>query len=155
MTTLIQHPKFNRTILAFASLLGFVSHVAFAAQPFSCENYATVIQDPDPYKVPNSFLYILCPLQGAINIGLYFVGAVLIILILYGAIKAVTSVGNAKQLEGAKMTWSYAFFGFLIIVFSLTIIWIAFSLFGSNVNPFNVTGYIQNAFDALFGNLVK
>jgi len=136
--------------------LFFVSGVALAADDkFSCSNYAAVIADPDPRSVSDSFLYLLCPIQSAINIGLYFVGAVLIILILYGAIKAVSSVGNAKQLEGAKMTWSYAFFGFVIIILSLTIIGVAFSLFGSNINPFNVTNNIKADFDALFENLTK
>jgi hypothetical protein len=110
---------------------------------FDCQNYATVINNP---KNLNDILYILCPIQGAINIGLYFVGAVLIILVLYGAIKAVTSLGDPKQLEGAKMTWSYAIFGFLIILFSLTIITIAFGLFGSGLNPLNITDNIQDSF---------
>lgn len=142
---IIQLRNFNKSLLIFFYLMlatGSFNRVA----AFDCTKYKDTIADP---RGATAIVYALCPLQGAINIGLYFVGAALIIMILYGAIKAITSVGDPKQLEGAKSTWSYAVYGFLIILLSLTIVTIAFALFGSDVTPFNVTIPLWNSITEL------
>lgn len=102
-----------------------------------CEEYfSEVVNNPDNR---GAILYLFCPLISGINIGLYVVGAVLIILILYGAIKAVSSLGNPKQLEGAKATWTHALLGFFIIVFVLTGILLLLRMLGvTDFNPFDM-----------------
>ena len=141
---------FKTSIFIFLSILVLNGHLASAA--VNCADYKNQIENP---QNRDSILYLLCPLQAAINIGLFFVGAVLVILVLYGAIKAVTAVGDPKQLEGAKMTWSYAIFGFIIIVFSITIIIISARLLGSNTNPLNIADSIDGTFEGFYNDLEK
>ena len=45
-------------------------------------------------------------------------GGALVIMIAYGIIKASLATGDPRGLEGAKSTWSYALFGFFVIVLS-------------------------------------
>jgi hypothetical protein len=111
------------------------------ATPFDCSLAHRTIKEP---KFTDAILYMLCPLQSAIWLGLFFVGAVLIILILYGGIKALMSTGDARQLEGAKMVWTYAILGTLVVLLSVFIIQIAFNLLGSSNNPFSLTGKLGN-----------
>jgi hypothetical protein len=139
--------NFSKSVFIFLFTLLSGSGLVLA---FDCADYASRVEDP---KAADSILYLICPLQGAINIALYFVGAVLIILILYGAIKAITAVGDPKQLEGAKMTWSYAFFGFVIIIFAVTLVIIIAKLFGINIVDVNVAESIGTALDKLYTDL--
>jgi hypothetical protein len=152
MNTLIRRLNSNRAVLTFISLLLMVSCTSYAQSTgngFDCSGYKEAILSP---SAPEDILYLFCPLQGAINIGLYFVGAALIILILYGAIKAVTSVGDPKQLEGAKMTWNYALFGFVTIILSVSLIGIAFRLFASTTSLLNVTDSLREDLLILYNN---
>ena len=130
---------FKNSLVIFLFALSLTSTVSYAA--VDCSSYGAQIDDP---RYRNSIIYLLCPLQSAINIGLYFVGAILIVLVLYGAIKAVTASGDPKQLEGAKMTWSYAIFGFVIILFSITILTIGTRLLGSETSPLDVVGTVDS-----------
>jgi Na+/proline symporter len=111
----------------------------------NCDDVESAIREPKDN--PSSILYLLCPLQSAIWLGLYFVGAVLIIMILYGGIKALMSTGDAKQLEGAKMVWTYAVLGVLVVLLAIFIVQVAFRLLGSTNNPLNFLYTIGLAFD--------
>lgn len=48
--------------------------------------------------------------------------AVLVIMIAYGIIKGSLAAGDPRGLEGAKSTWTYALYGFLVVVLSMVII---------------------------------
>ena len=48
--------------------------------------------------------------------------AALIIMVAYGIIKGSLAAGDPRGLEGAKSTWTYALYGFLIIVLSMVIL---------------------------------
>jgi hypothetical protein len=143
MTTL--YIKSIRKILTFFVAAFFVC--VPSALALNCSDVSTVVENPE--NNPASVLYILCPLQGAIWLGLYFVGAVLIILVLYGGIKALMSTGDARQLEGAKLVWTYAVMGALIILLSIFIVQIAFKLLGSANNPLDLVGTMDTAFTRL------
>ena len=48
--------------------------------------------------------------------------AFLIIMIGYGIIKGSLAAGDPRGLEGAKSTWTYAVYGFLVVVLSMVIV---------------------------------
>ncbi len=48
--------------------------------------------------------------------------AALVIMIAYGIIKGSLAAGDPRGLEGAKGTWTYAVYGFLIVVLSFVIV---------------------------------
>ena len=143
--------RFNINKILIFVVSAFVVCTPFTQAAFDCSNASGVIDNPE--KNPSSILYLLCPLQSAIWLGMFFVGAVLIILILYGGIKALMSTGDARQLEGAKMVWTYAILGTLIVLLAVFIIQITFKLLGSNNTPFNLIGGLQEAFDLFLGCL--
>lgn len=136
-------------ILVFNKILMFFVSLAIVFTPyvlaFDCSDAATKIESP---KEPDSVLYLLCPLQSAINIGLYAVGGVLIILILYGGIKALMANGDPGQLEGAKSVWTYAIYGALIILLSIFIIQVIYKMLGGgSLDPMNITDSLKSVFD--------
>ncbi len=140
-----------RKILIFV-LTAFVVCSPLTLAAFDCSGASGVIANPE---APSSLLYLLCPLQSAIWLGMFFVGAVLIILILYGGIKALMSTGDARQLEGAKMVWTYAILGALIILLAIFIVQIVFRLLGSSNNPLDLSSGLQDAFDKFMACLKK
>lgn len=60
--------------------------------------------------------------QNIVNGALLFVGLVTIVLIVFSGYKFITSQGDAKQIEGARNTLTYAIIGLVIILFSFFII---------------------------------
>jgi len=57
-------------------------------------------------------------IKNVISIFLKASAGALVIMIAYGIIKASLATGDPRGLEGAKSTWSYALFGFFVIVLS-------------------------------------
>lgn len=65
---------------------------------------------------PPSLDQLLCPIVRVFNTMILLVGAVLIIMIIYGAIKLALSLGDPKGFESARATWLYAAIGLGIIL---------------------------------------
>lgn len=61
-------------------------------------------------------------LKNLISAALAFSGAVAVILIIVSGIKFITSRGDAKQVEGARKTMTYAILGLILIFFSFLIL---------------------------------
>lgn len=85
-----------------------------------------------------------------INIFIGAAASVLVIMIAYGIIKGSMSMGDPRGLEGAKGTWTYAIYGFLVVVLSFMI----FSLVrnavdGTSGEPGGFFENIINALDSL------
>lgn len=142
----MKHSNINKILIFFVA--AFIVFTPFTLAAFDCADAKNTIANP---RAANSILYLLCPLQSVIWFGMFFVGAALIILILYGGIKALMSTGDARQLEGAKMVWTYAILGALVVLLSIFIIQMIFSLLGSSNNPFSLTDTIRVRFDAFIG----
>jgi hypothetical protein len=119
---------------------------------FSCDDYYNTINNPVD---PKALMYLICPVQSIINIGLGFVGASLILMILYGAVKLVMANGDPKQLEGARLVWTWAFFGALVVLFSIVIVNIVFRVFGTESTPlrWGLDGNLGGFFDRMFDSL--
>ncbi len=137
------------SILTFVFLTLLVSGSLSFAADFDCSNYASIAAEPGESSA-NSVLYLVCPLKGAINLGLIFVGGMLIVFILYGAIKAVQAQGDPKMLEGAKQTWTWAIFGALIILVAITGVTIIYRILGSPLGPLDILGKLNSALQSLY-----
>lgn len=87
-------------------------------------------------------------LGGILKAALLFIFPVTIILIIVAGYKFVTSHGEAKQLEGARKTITFAIIGVVIVMFSFLILNIISTVTG--VKCINTTN-IFNASD-IFGN---
>lgn len=70
--------------------------------------------------------------QNAITWLLTFAGAVALFLLIYGGIRFITSGGDAKQLDGARKTITYAIAGLVLILFSFFIISVIGYVTGAN-----------------------
>lgn len=77
-----------------------------------------------------SVAHLICPVIQVINFLLFSSGAVLIGMILLGAYKYATSVGDVKGIDGAKQTLTYAVIGFIIVVGTYTFLNVVASTFG-------------------------
>ena len=57
-----------------------------------------------------------------INVMLYIIGALAVIMLVFGGIRYVTSAGNSAQVTGAKNTIMYSIVGLLIAIFAYAIV---------------------------------
>ncbi|MFZ2664125.1 MAG: hypothetical protein WAX66_02080 [Patescibacteria group bacterium] len=82
------------------------------------------------------------------NALIYASGAVLVAMVAYGVIKASLAAGDPRGLEGAKQTWTYAIYGFFIIILFFAIFLIIARVLGINsiTSPGSV---LNNIFDAI------
>lgn len=60
--------------------------------------------------------------QNLVNAALIFAGVVAVIFIIISGLKFITSGGDAKQIEGARHTLTYAIIGLIIILLSFMMI---------------------------------
>lgn len=80
----------------------------------------------------------------------YASAAIFVAMIAYGVWKSSMALGDPRGLEAAKSAWSYALYGFFVVLFCLTIVLVIGGLFGKQ-GEFSggVEGVIQSIFDAL------
>ncbi|HLD51504.1 hypothetical protein A3K34_04500 [candidate division WWE3 bacterium RIFOXYC1_FULL_40_10] len=101
-----------KNIITFLVTIAFISTLtgsyAQATWRDYCELEATS-QDPPPEA-------IICPIGKLLTIGVYAVGAVFVAVMAFGAWKMSMALGDARALEGAKMTWTYAVMGLFIVL---------------------------------------
>jgi len=82
------------------------------------------------------------------NTALYAAGAALVVMVAYGVWKSSMAVGDPRALEGAKLTWTYAIYGFFVIVLFFVIFMIVAGWFGITSLP-NPGLFITNMFSAI------
>lgn len=83
-------------------------------------------------------------------IGIFLAASAIILVIIvgYGVIKGSLAAGDPRGLEGAKGTWTYAVYGFLIVVLAITIIAIIQGVLGIGGDA-NFGGFLDKVFDAI------
>lgn len=82
------------------------------------------------------------------NTALYAAGAALVAMIAHGVWKSAMAVGDPRALEGAKQTWTYALYGFFVIVLFFVLFMIITGWFGITSLP-NPGMFITNMFSAI------
>lgn len=78
-----------------------------------------------PKEAPQGVATLDCipaVVQNVIFAAFIFAGIIALILIIYSGIKFILSGGDAKQVEGARKTLTYAIIGFILILLSFAIL---------------------------------
>lgn len=80
-----------------------------------------------------------------LNVAVGVAGLVLVAMIAYGVWKSSLATGDPRGLEGAKQTWSYAVYGFFIVVGFTAGVIIIGKLLGVNLTPSGFMGSVSSA----------
>jgi len=139
----------------FRKLSKYVVSMALVAALFSNINVAYAIDCAIPTNGgPPRITQIVCPFIRIFNVAIYVVGAVFVIMIIYGGIKISMSFGDPKGLESGKLTWTHAVAGAAIVVGFFAIILIITNLLGIKTfpNPFSAFEQIVTAITKLLKN---
>lgn len=84
-----------------------------------------------------------------INILIMCAGGVLVIMIAYGIWKSSLAAGDPRALEGAKSTWTYALYGFFIVVGAMAAYMIIQGLVGISSGSGGLAGRVVDAINDL------
>jgi len=106
MDSILKHIKYHKNFIFIYVFLIQSSVFSFA-------------EEGEPPSLLTSLSSILSRIVGLF---LAASAAALIIMVAYGIIKGSLAAGDPRGLEGAKSTWTYALYGFLIIVLSMVIL---------------------------------
>lgn len=112
------------------------SSVSFMSMLFYVTNYALALSDPPTFDELQPILVRI------INVFIMCAGLVLVVMIAYGVWKSSLATGDPRGLEGAKSTWSYALYGFFIVVGVFAIIMIIEGVIGLSSGGGLVTKFI-------------
>jgi len=99
----------------------------------------------DPPALSSIFSIIANILSVAVTVA----GLVLVVMIAYGVWKSSMATGDPRGLEGAKQTWTYAVYGFFVVVGFTAIIMIIGKLLGINLSPSGFLGNVSGAVNSL------
>jgi hypothetical protein len=84
------------------------------------------------------------------NVVVGVAGLVLVVMIAYGVWKSSMAVGDPRGLEGAKQTWTYAVFGFFVVVGVVAgVIIMGKLLLGVTLTPSGFIGSVSGALNSL------
>jgi len=124
-------------LIAFSTLLSLPSS-SFVAYAVSDTRFTT-IGEAQPI------------LENAFNIFVYVAAIVMVAMIAFGVWKSSMAIGDPRGLESAKQTWTYALFGFMVIVLFFVIFNIVARLFGvtSLGGPRSILGKVFEAIESL------
>jgi len=97
---------------------------------------------------------IVCPFARLMNLMILVVGAIFVIIALYGAIKIATSWGDPKALQVSQQTWWHAIAGLAIVLGFFAIVLIILNILGitSYRSPGEAFGSIVNELKNFFIN---
>jgi uncharacterized membrane protein YedE/YeeE len=121
-------------ILSFVFLLG---NSIFTFAQVDCDTSTWDDYGPQLFQ-------IICPIARVVNILLFAVGAVVVIMLVIGALKMALAFGDPKGLKGAITTWQYVAIGGAIVVGVFAIVYVISNLFGVDLRPYNLTNFIAN-----------
>jgi len=89
------------------------------------------------------------------NILVMAAGGVLVVMIAYGAVKASMALGDPRQLQGAKDTWTHALLGFFIVVGFFAVFVIMAGFLGiTSLSPANLLNGVMDAIGQLTGTIM-
>lgn len=130
-------------ILLYMFQLGILSVFSFAQSTY---------EDPTIEDVVPLF-------SNVVNIVLALAGIAFVAFIAYGAWKGSMALGDPRGLDSAKQTWTYAIYGFLVIILFFSIVAIIRTFIGvtdPNTSTFNaIIDGILAPMNALLGNIIS
>jgi hypothetical protein len=111
--------KLKIALLAFSMLIGVAaftpSYVSADAKSEITKGFNNVGGDTDTRRVETS-------LKTVVNVMLYIIGAISVIMIVYGGIRYTISAGDSTKVTAAKNTIMYAVVGLLVALFAYAIV---------------------------------
>lgn len=78
-----------------------------------------------------------------VNLVIIAVGAILVIMIIVGAIKFAMALGDPKMMVGAQLTWTYAAYGLLVIVGAFVLFTTITKMLGIQITPQGINTSIE------------
>jgi len=93
----------------------------------ACQNVAGAVKDVPPLRC------VKTAIENVIAAAYLFVGSIAVIMIIWGAIKYITSGGDAKKIEDGKKTIIYGVIGLLIVLFAGGIVYLVGSVTGTPI----------------------
>jgi hypothetical protein len=135
-----------KSLIIFTILFNFVfSITTYAANP------GKYIMDDNDTSTSTAKYADFNELQGIFNkifnIALISAGGAFVAMVAYGVWKSSLAAGDPRGLEGAKSTWTYALYGFFIVVGVFAILLIIASILG--VSPFSPGGLVAKLMGAI------
>lgn len=110
------------------------SSITFVLMLLSIARYTFALSDPPTFSELEPII------NRIVNVLMMSAGLVLVAMIAYGVWKSSLATGDPRGLEGAKSTWTYAIYGFFIVVGSLAIVMIVEGILGFSSGG----GFIHN-----------
>ncbi|MCX6728155.1 MAG: pilin [Candidatus Saccharibacteria bacterium] len=110
--------------LMAVSLGVFVPTDVFA-QSSSCNNSLTISNGANcaqGNQQPSNLFGLGGVFQTIVNISLYVIGAISVLMLIYGGIRYTTSGGDAKNVTAAKNTILYAIVGIVVAILAYAIV---------------------------------
>ena len=90
-----------------------------------CSDGTTVadgVECAKPENVPECLFGVDCIFSKIVNVGLYVIGALSVLMLIYGGIRYTISGGDSKAVTDAKNTIMYAIIGVVIAMLAYAII---------------------------------
>jgi hypothetical protein len=84
-----------------------------------------------------------------LNIAVGVAGLVLVVMVAYGVWKSSLASGDPRGLEGAKLTWTYALYGFFIVVGFFAAVLIISRLIGVSLSPSSFLSNVSAGINSL------
>ena len=141
----MNYPLFKKlTVFAYILLICAILNVSHA-QTVAGTCGSIDIDNPSP-------LAIICPFVKVFNVAVLGAGGLLVIIIIYGAIKLAMSLGDPKGYQAAQQTWFWGVIGFAVIVGAYSLIYILDKILGLGIvgaGPNSIFDNFLNAFTGL------
>ena len=103
---------------------------------FANKVYAQTCNIRGAAGTPNTVANLVCSITRTINIFLILGGVIFSLVIIMGAYKYFTSMGDPKGIMGARNTLTYGIAGFLIVTASMAIVVLIGNILGIDIgNP--------------------
>lgn len=112
---------------------------------FGSSSYCLAAETGEPPQLSSLFSIA----GNILNVAVSVAGIVLVIMIAYGVWKSSMAVGDPRGLEGAKQTWTYAIYGFFVVVGFTAGVIIIGHLLGVDLRPSGFLGSVSSAFGEL------
>ncbi len=115
---------------------------------FLLVSFYSFAEAPTPVEMP-TFEKLFNLILKIFGIILAVSGGVFVIMVAYGIIKSSLATGDPRGIEGAKSTWSYAIYGFMVIIISWVLVIFIRNLLGMSTEGLSPSGFLNSVLDGI------